>query len=187
MATLLKIFSGLHICIFPQNVTLLHQLKYLLNFGWRDWPFSWQVFFNFNSSRTLCKHKINMTHCHLTNLRPHCLQKVPLKYINLCKLTSLVHVTVGTGFPEAWHSKVTAVPFFTTMLPSAGFDLTLGGTAEKGKKANNFKLTGCVTWIFFKSLLSLHPSLFWTFFHWPTPFWSFIFMITFKYLNKSSK
>ena len=35
---------------------------------------------------------------------------------------------VGTGLPEALHSKVTSVPFFTTILPSAGLGLTRGGT-----------------------------------------------------------
>ena len=45
-------------------------------------------------------------------------------------LTSLIQVTFGTGFPDAEHSRVTSVPFFTTMLPSSGLARTLGGTVE---------------------------------------------------------
>lgn len=37
----------------------------------------------------------------------------------------------GTGLPEAEHSRVTSVPFLTTMLPSSGLGLTLGGTANE--------------------------------------------------------
>ena len=43
-------------------------------------------------------------------------------------LTSLVQVIFGTGLPEASHSRLTSVPFFTTMLPSAGRGFTRGGT-----------------------------------------------------------
>ena len=40
-------------------------------------------------------------------------------------------MTVGTGFPDAEHSKVTSVPFLTTILPSSGFARTLGGTDHR--------------------------------------------------------
>ena len=42
-------------------------------------------------------------------------------------------VIVGTGLPEAVHSKLTSVPFLTTIFPSSGLGLILGGT-EKFKK-----------------------------------------------------
>ena len=45
-------------------------------------------------------------------------------------LTSLVHVTFGTGFPDAMHSSITSTPFLITILPSAGFDRTRGGTEK---------------------------------------------------------
>ena len=50
--------------------------------------------------------------------------KQNFKYLH----TSLVHVMVGTGLPDALHSKATSVPFLTTMFPSSGLGLTLGGT-----------------------------------------------------------
>lgn len=37
----------------------------------------------------------------------------------------------GTGLPEAEHSRVTSVPFLTTMFPSSGLGLTLGGTVNE--------------------------------------------------------
>ena len=51
-------------------------------------------------------------------------------------VTSLLQVTVGTGFPEAEHSNVTGVPFLTTMLPSSGFARTLGGTVESSEEVS---------------------------------------------------
>ena len=53
--------------------------------------------------------------------------KKNFKYLH----TSLVHVMVGTGLPDALHSKATSVPFLTTMFPSSGLGLTLGGTKKK--------------------------------------------------------
>ena len=44
--------------------------------------------------------------------------------------TCLSQVMVGTGFPDAVHSKLTSVPFLTTMFPSSGFGLILGGTGK---------------------------------------------------------
>lgn len=52
-----------------------------------------------------------------------------------CCFTSRDQVTVGTGFPEAEHSRVISLPFLTTMFPSLGLARTLGGT-----KIENFFL-----------------------------------------------
>ena len=52
--------------------------------------------------------------------------------------TSLFQAISGTGFPEAEHSKVTSVPFLTTMLPSSGLGLTLGGTEKEQRKEVEF-------------------------------------------------
>ena len=52
-----------------------------------------------------------------------------LEFISTC----LSQVIVGTGLPEAVHSKLTSVPFLTTIFPSSGLGLILGGT-EKFKK-----------------------------------------------------
>ena len=50
-------------------------------------------------------------------------------------------VIVGTGLPEAVHSKLTSVPFLTTIFPSSGLGLILGGTEkfEKWRKKNFWK------------------------------------------------
>ena len=52
-----------------------------------------------------------------------------LEFISTC----LSQVIVGTGLPEAVHSKLTSVPFLTTIFPSSGLGLILGGT-EKFEK-----------------------------------------------------
>ena len=58
------------------------------------------------------------------------------------RLTSLSQVMVGTGFPEALHSSLTRKPFFTTMLPSSGTELTRGGTEKKGRRGCNSSREG---------------------------------------------
>ena len=62
-------------------------------------------------------------------------QKVRIKKLIF---TSLFQTISGTGFPEAEHSKVTSVPFLTTMLPSSGLGLTLGGTEKEQRKEVEF-------------------------------------------------
>jgi hypothetical protein len=51
------------------------------------------------------------------------------------QLTLLVHVMVGTGLPDARHSKVTADPFFTSIapfrVPSDDTKSIRGGTATR--------------------------------------------------------
>ena len=71
----------------------------------------------------------------MTNKRNR--KKVPKKRIKLT-FTSLFQTISGTGFPEAEHSKVTSVPFLTTMLPSSGLGLTLGGTEKEQRKEVEF-------------------------------------------------
>jgi hypothetical protein len=50
------------------------------------------------------------------------------------RVTSLDHVTMGTGLPDAEHSSVISVPFLTTMLPSSGVGRTRGGTGRESTR-----------------------------------------------------